>query len=1280
MMTTAGALAPVDGIELLQPYLPRLVRYWDEETPDRLHRQVEGSMALVDISGFTRMSERLARYGNVGAEEVTEVIDGTFGRLLPAAYAFGANLLKFGGDAQLLLFTGEDHHLRAAAASHAMRTELRRIDGFRTSAGTVSLRMSVGVHSGTFDFFLVGRSHRELIVAGPAATRTVEMEAAASAGQILLSAATARLLPRSGVGAVHGPGRLLSRAPHVEQSGFRPARTPDVDLQQFIPVGLRRTLLDGTIDPEHRPAAIAFLHYVGFDRLVEDDPARAASALDELVAAVQRHAEAHGVTFLATDIAPDGGKIILTAGVPDTAGNNEEQMLLAARDIRADAPRDVPLRIGINSGHVFTGAVGPGYRRTYTIMGDAVNLAARVMDKAPPGEVFATRDVLDGSRTTFQVSALEPFLVKGKQQPVHAFSVGEPGGSRAPEQVSTTPLIGRDEELSILTRAWADARAGRGGVVDLVAGVGLGKSRLLDELLATEQPERVVAAECRLYQTATPYFPFRTLLRTAWGLDDPDPEATEAALTELVRTRAPDLEPWLALIGTPLGLALPESPEVAQLDDQFRPPRTRSAVAKLLQAACDQPTLFLIEGGQWMDEASRDLLAALISGIEDLPWLIIVSRQPSDAGFIAADGPAVTRIELSPLDLDHARELILGATADNPLVSSEVDTLAERAEGSPLFLLELLHALRGGAAVDYLPQSVEGLIAARIDRLPPGDRNLLRRLAVLGAGFRPEHIPAVLGSVADDPGWRLKMLRRLSGFVSVDSSGWVRFQHSLIRDVAYRGLPFKTRRELHAQVGDAISAASPDRTVGRAELLSVHYSEAHRWPEAWASSREAGAHAKEIYANLEAATFYRRALVASRNVPDLPPTAVADVSESLGDVLEQAGLFEESVAAFRQATRLVRDDPIRSADILLKRARARARTGAYSTAYRELSIGRSLVSDVGSTQALGATARLNALNAQIRQLQEHPRAALRLAQQAMAEAEASGQREALARSYQVLDAAYMMLGQSAKAVYGARALAIYEELGNLPGTAIVTNNLGAQAYWEGDWADAVSFYARARDAFVRAGNEAEAATCGANIGEVLVSQGRLDEAEEVLVPSVRVLRAHGLVDAAIFAEIQLARLRLFRDDDGAMDSMVALHAEAARTGQVQSAIEAAILIAGALVAGGRPLEALDRLVETEQGSGGEAELFASSIARTRARALAALGRADEARAVVTSGLAQAQEQGLVFEVAQLRLVEAELTEEPVSRRRLLAEAEDLLRALGVVDVAVANLTPSPAEE
>ena len=263
--------------------------------------------------------------------------------------------------------------------------------------------------------------------------------------------------------------------------------------------------------------------------------------------------------------------------------------------------------------------------------------------------------------------------------------------------------------------------------------------------------------------------PFRALLREAWGLDDGDPAATEAALTELVRTRAPDLEPWLALIGTPLGPRAARVAQVAELDDQFRPVRTHSAVSALLRASNDRPTMFLIDGTQWMDEASRDLLNTLIAEIEPLPWLIILSRQPGDDGFVATENPHVRRIDLPPLDPDHARVLLQQATTGVPLLSSQVDTLAARAEGNPLFLLELLHALRAGAAVDYLPQSVEGLIAAGSIRSRPPTATSSGGWPCWAPRIPAEHTPAVLGRSAEDPGWLAKTLGRLGDFLSVET-------------------------------------------------------------------------------------------------------------------------------------------------------------------------------------------------------------------------------------------------------------------------------------------------------------------------------------------------------------------------------------------------------------------------------------------------------------------------------------------------------------------------------
>ena len=167
------AQALSESTEILRPYAPRLLIRWLAEQPHLSFRTLDGSMLFVDISGFTKMSERLARHGKVGAEEVTDVLGAVFARLLAVAYGEDGSLLKFGGDALLLWFSGDGHAVRAATAAHSMRATLRSIGRLDTTAGKVVLRMSSGVNSGSFHFFLVGESHRELIVAGPAASRTV---------------------------------------------------------------------------------------------------------------------------------------------------------------------------------------------------------------------------------------------------------------------------------------------------------------------------------------------------------------------------------------------------------------------------------------------------------------------------------------------------------------------------------------------------------------------------------------------------------------------------------------------------------------------------------------------------------------------------------------------------------------------------------------------------------------------------------------------------------------------------------------------------------------------------------------------------------------------------------------------------------------------------------------------------------------------------------------------------------------------------------------------------
>ncbi len=210
----------------LLPYIPRLTVDWAKragvtESEDPQSQTLDGTMVFGDVSGFTKMSERLARHGKVGAEEITDAINTCFEELLEVANSAGGTLLKFGGDALLLLFDGEGHAVRAAHAAVGMRARLRNVGRLSTSAGKVVLRISIGVHTGSFNVFLVGGSHRELVVSGPSVTATVDAEGTATAGEIVMSATTAAVLPPTCRGPARGSGYLLRRAVRD--------RSPDAD-------------------------------------------------------------------------------------------------------------------------------------------------------------------------------------------------------------------------------------------------------------------------------------------------------------------------------------------------------------------------------------------------------------------------------------------------------------------------------------------------------------------------------------------------------------------------------------------------------------------------------------------------------------------------------------------------------------------------------------------------------------------------------------------------------------------------------------------------------------------------------------------------------------------------------------------------------------------------------------------------------------------------------------------------------------------------------------------
>jgi class 3 adenylate cyclase/tetratricopeptide (TPR) repeat protein len=1118
--------------------------------------------------------------------------------------------------------------------------------------------MSVGITSGTFQFFLVGSVHRELLIAGPAVTETVTMEAIADAGEIAVSPFLASRLDPACVGAPKGAALLLAQAPEVD--GVRPSDIGDVseiDIPSCIPIASRAHAVLDRSEPEHRTITAAFIDLTDTDVLLEQLGIEGlAEVLDERLRRIQEVALQYEVPFYESDVGKGSVKVLLTAGAPSSTGHDEERMLRALREVM-DTPGVVPLRVGVNTGRVFTGDFGPTYRRSYRVFGDAINTAARVMSRAEPGQILATEIVLERSRTTFVTTPIEPFAAKGKAEPVRASIVGAVTGTKEAHR-GETALLGREAELEAVLSVIDEARNGNGWVIELAGSAGLGKSRLVEELIERSPDVFVLRARCEEYEAATPYFALRAPMRSVLGLGRYEGTIeVESRLREVVARVDPSLVPWIPLLGLLLGLDLADTPETAALDERFLRERLVDvAMQFLFTVLAGSPTMYVVEDVHFMDEASRDFLVRLAVANLELRHVILVTHTSVGSMWAPTEDEGFRTVALCLLPLPLPRLIAIAeqATEDDPLSPHDIEEIARRAGGNPLFLFELVDAVRTSRSVEALPDSVESLVAGDIDRLAPEDRTILRYAAVLGTTFEPGLLMEAMGQEASLDVWD-----RLGDFVEPEPSGTMRFRNALIRDAAYEGLPYRRRRELHERIAVAIESqadASGDSDIGP---LALHYYESQRWDKAWEYCRRAGDHATEIYANVEAARFYERAVTAARHMRNLTDADRASAWRSLGLVRDRVGAFDLAFKALRQATRLLVADPVGRAEVHEKLSVARAKVGAYTLALRENTAGARLVEHLHEDDAPRISARLMALRAEIRLLQGHAREAVALAERAITDADRAEESEAMARSYTVLDGAYQMLGQPAKAVHETQALVIYMELGRLDAVSTIEMNLGVQAYSDGRWDDAADWYRRAQDDALHAGDRKSAALAGANLGELLVSRRRLDEAEAVLADARRILRAANLAPYAIFADTQLARLALERGRvDEAADRLAGIAVEAEAIGHAGISLEVSIYLAEALARAGRPADALAVLERAERNAGEEAAFLGVALNRVRGSALLALGRFEEAELRLAEALIGSREQNLLYEEALILGGRADLAAVAGTDR----SAEESLRA------------------
>lgn len=1254
----------------LLAHAPRVLLYWPAESGDRLWATRRGTLLLLDISGFTSLSERLAATGKAGVEEVTSLVSGIFTAFLEAAYEDNGSLLKFGGDALLLLFDGDHHASRAARAALRMRERLARVGRPQTSLGHVDLRMTTALSSGEVTLLLVGSSHRELVIAGPPAARVVSMEKAAAPGEILVDDATAELLGGAELGEGRDGARPLLGGVVAPPLPGPHALEPPLDPRPYIPTGLREALAEGTLEGEHRRAAVAFVAFGGLTRLLERaGPDATSGVVDALMSTIQDACDEQGVCFRQCDIGADGGTVFLVAGAPRTTGHDEEALLRVVRRI-LDADQPLPVRAGINRGRVFAGVIGTPFRRTYAVMGDAVNVAARLCAHAAWEQALVTRPVLEESRAAYSATPVPPLDLKGKAVPVEALALGEMAGARQdPVAEADLPLVGRAAELAVLTGALDSAVAGRGSLVEIEAEAGMGKSRLLAALAARARAAgaAVHGVDCAPYESSTAYFAVRGLLRELLGITpDADSGAVDRQLRHRLEAFDPALVPMRPLLAAPLDVVIPSTPEVEQLGEAYRVRRLHDLVSTVFARLLPGPTLICIEDAHWMDQASSALLRHLADVSRLGPWLLCATRRPGDDGFVPDESTVLRRIQLHALAPEAAAELARAEANRLMLVPAEAEAMAARAGGNPLFLRELLLSTQGRQQ-EALPETVEAVITARLDRLADRDRRLLRSVAVLGRHFTERRVRRVLGADPDVTLDRGAWIR-LAEFVDGDGRGRLHFRHDLFREVAYEGLSYRRRRALHQRVGldEERSHRDPAQV---AELLSLHFSRAEVHDKAWEYSLIAAQRARAKWANLEALEFYRRALSSGGRLESIGQRDLAAVWEAIGDVASLAGRFDEAAEAYEATPRVSAENRVR---LLLKLGRVQEQLARYHECL-QLADRALIASDriADDTDRLTARAQLLLHIAGVHHRLGNHRLGVEFAERAVADAGEAGDEHSMAHGYSLLSLLHSVSGSPQRIRYRALAIPIFEKLGDLVRLGDAYNNAGIDEYFRGHWTEAMDYYRRAMDTRQRAGHLAGRALGINNIGEIHSDQGHLEEAEREFLEVRQLTTAIGYTMAIHVAEGNLGRVAArggrFEEAEQLLAAALRGFTELdIRTFVLETRMRQAEL---ALLRGDLDgAEALSAALLEETASDADQNVLRASLHRIRAAALARGGGLDEAARAVMHSLACAIDAEAGYELALSLRVKAGIGRRTaaVGVETDAAEAKRLLASLGVV--------------
>lgn len=949
--------ATIELLQTLSIYAPPSVarRAFNDPhlQPGGTWRRFHAATAFADISGFTPLAEELASAGVRGAEELTSVLNQVFEALITTVESHGGRVVKFGGDALSLAWPCQPEHLeeavwRAIEAAFDMQAAMARFATVSTRQGQFELKMKIGVSAGELLEVNAGGvfSRWEYVLAGAPMANMSSAENHAQAGEIVIDAAAWQLVKGQDVSLLEqNPSAFTKEETTPIHShlfgqevapGFyritdfwggltpQPLIPPDwsqldsaaatnvvATLRSYIPGAIGSLLESGHYDmlAELKPMTICF---IGFDGIDYSNEADAGPRLSHFMRDAQEVIYYYEGSVNKLAVGDKGSVLLVLFGAPPFFHEDDEIRAVACTLglCKVASRHNLKARVGLAAGAVFAGPLGAPQRREYTVIGDTVNLAARLMQKAGDGEVWLDQSVYGRASRFFEFEDLGQTQVKGKSEARHIYHALREKEQDIEDQSASyllTELTGRDKELAQVDALADSVWAGRGQVLLLSGEAGVGKSRLAMEIVRRWMDSGGVphTGDCLSYGRQTPYLPWRGILTSIVGLSTRLSVEQRLRRIENMLRRLPAPAAagqttiatgnyWLdrlPLLAELMGLEHDETALTRSLSEDLRRDNLFATIRAIaLEEARQRPTLILLEDTHWSDELSLELAVYLASSLADYPlFLVLVHRPlgtPVPLPYQRLRGmPYAAQLPVNELDPEASLKLVQNKLGVKDIPSDLADLIRRKGQGNPFFIEELVNSLQGMDVLHVqdgrcritgnlnqleMPDTVQKVVLARIDRLPEEEKMTLKVAATIGRTFQRDLLETVHPWIHAESTLE-EHLRHLQAedFTRKEASENdldFLFKHVITQEVAYETMLYSQRQQLHATIGAAIEARYSSNDNEVIDLLAYHYARSHDKHKALRYLQRAGQKALNGYANEAAISYFSDALAVAKDL------------------------------------------------------------------------------------------------------------------------------------------------------------------------------------------------------------------------------------------------------------------------------------------------------------------------------------------------------------------------------------------------------------------------------